>query len=71
MVMVEVVASLHTVLITTHASRLQEYKESGKQKSHETGITLIPNENNLFLWKAALKVTMPHVHSCARSCLRT
>lgn len=34
----------------------QEYKEATKHKSVETGITLIPNENNLFLWKALLKV---------------
>lgn len=35
---------------------LQEYKEVAKQKAlSDTGIQLIPNESNLFLWKALLK----------------
>ncbi len=37
----------------THA---QEYKEATKQKPADTGITLIPNEQNLFMWRALLKV---------------
>jgi hypothetical protein len=35
---------------------LQEYKEVTRSKSGDTGITLIPNEANLFLWRALLKV---------------
>ncbi|KAL6758923.1 ubiquitin-conjugating enzyme/RWD-like protein [Haematococcus lacustris] len=34
---------------------LKEYKEASKQKTLETGITLIPNESNLFSWRALLK----------------
>ncbi len=34
----------------------QEYKEAARQKSQETGITLIPNESNIFSWRALLKV---------------
>ena len=35
----------------------QEFKEATKQKPSDTGITLIPNEDNLFAWKALLQVT--------------
>lgn len=35
----------------------QEYKEAVKQKKAlDTGITLIPNELNLFVWRALLQV---------------
>jgi hypothetical protein len=39
-----------------HISPSQEYKEATKQKAVDTGITLIPNEQNLFAWRALLKV---------------
>jgi peroxin-4 len=35
---------------------LKEYKEATRQKLQDTGITLIPNESNLFAWKALLQV---------------
>jgi hypothetical protein len=35
---------------------LQEFKEVSRSKPQDTGITLIPNEANLFIWKALLKV---------------
>jgi hypothetical protein len=35
---------------------LQEFKEVTRSKPQDTGITLIPNEANLFIWKALLKV---------------
>lgn len=35
---------------------LQEYKEVARSKAADTGITLIPNEANLFVWGAQLKV---------------
>lgn len=41
----------------------QEFKEASKQKTADTGITLIPNENNLFAWRAVIKVGLnnkPH-----------
>ena len=42
---------------------MQEFKEATKQKSSETGITLIPNEDNLFAWKANLQAGPPHCHA--------
>ncbi|EFJ45706.1 hypothetical protein VOLCADRAFT_63302 [Volvox carteri f. nagariensis] len=33
----------------------QEYKEALKAKPEDTGITLIPNETNLFAWRAVLR----------------
>lgn len=38
---------------------LQEYKEVTRSKASDTGITLIPNEANLFVWGAQLKVGPP------------
>ncbi len=35
--------------------RLQEYKEAARA-SEETGIELIPNESNIFVWRGLLKV---------------
>lgn len=34
----------------------QEYKEVSRAKVGDTGITLIPNEANLFVWGAQLNV---------------
>ncbi len=34
----------------------QEYKEAARLQSSETGITLIPNDSNIFSWRALLKV---------------
>jgi hypothetical protein len=39
---------------------LQEFKEVSRSKPQDTGITLIPNEANLFIWRALLKVHMQH-----------
>lgn len=41
---------------THHQNHPQEYKEVTRSKSGDTGITLIPNEANLFQWRALLKV---------------
>ena len=41
------------------SGRVQEYKEATKQKTSDTGITLIPNETNLFVWRALLQVRWP------------
>ncbi len=46
---------------------MQEFKEATKQKSSETGITLIPNEDNLFAWKANLQAGPPHSHAILQS----
>mmetsp|Transcript_23388 Transcript_23388/g.51332 ORF Transcript_23388/g.51332 Transcript_23388/m.51332 type:complete len:158 (+) Transcript_23388:166-639(+) len=42
-------------MATARQRLLKEYKEASKQKSLETGITLVPNESNLFVWRAILK----------------
>lgn len=42
-------------MATARQRLLKEYKETAKHKSVETGITLIPNETNLFSWRAMLK----------------
>jgi hypothetical protein len=39
---------------------LQEFKEVSRSKPQDTGITLIPNEANLFIWRALLKVWQLH-----------
>jgi hypothetical protein len=35
---------------------MQEFKEATRNKTADTGITLVPNELNIFVWKAQLKV---------------
>lgn len=40
---------------------MQEYKEAARQKTNETGITMIPNEDSLFTWRAILKVRIVSV----------
>ena len=47
-----------------YACAEQEYKEASKQKTCDTGITLVPNENNLFVWKALLKVCCAALTLC-------
>eukprot|EP00878_Enallax_costatus_P004699 GHUV01004947.1.p1 GENE.GHUV01004947.1~~GHUV01004947.1.p1 ORF type:complete len:162 (+),score=29.92 GHUV01004947.1:268-753(+) len=42
-------------MATARQRLLKEFKEVSRSKPHETGITLIPNEANLFVWKALLK----------------
>lgn len=42
-------------MATARQRLLKEYKEVTRSKSGDTGITLIPNEANLFLWRALLK----------------
>ena len=42
-------------LICIEPLRLQEYKEAARA-SEETGIELIPNESNIFVWRGLLKV---------------
>eukprot|EP00798_Chlamydomonas_sp_ICE-L_P010635 gene10635-12314_t len=42
-------------MATARQRLLKEYKEASKQKTCDTGITLIPNETNLFMWRALLK----------------
>lgn len=39
-----------------HGNHPQEFKEAIKGKTVDTGITLIPNESNLFVWRALLQV---------------
>lgn len=45
-----------TLRCSTH---LQEYKEVVRSGAGDTGITLIPSESNLFIWRALLKVCAP------------
>ncbi|GAX85001.1 hypothetical protein CEUSTIGMA_g12422.t1 [Chlamydomonas eustigma] len=42
-------------MATARNRLMKELKEVGKQKTQDTGITLIPNETNLFSWRAILK----------------
>lgn len=42
-------------MATARQRLLKEYKEAAKQKTTETGITLIPNDSNIFSWRALLK----------------
>jgi ubiquitin-protein ligase len=51
-------------MATARQRLLKEYKEANKQSTIDTGITLLPNENNLFVWKALLQVSSPEC-SCS------
>ena len=42
-------------MATARQRLLKEYKEVARSRPDETGITLIPNESNLFCWRALLK----------------
>ncbi|GFR51604.1 hypothetical protein Agub_g14028 [Astrephomene gubernaculifera] len=42
-------------MATARQRLLKEYKEALKAKPEDTGITLIPNETNLFAWRAVLR----------------
>lgn len=47
---------------------LQEFKDSTRQKPGDTGITLIPNEDNLFAWKAHLQASNTQHSSSSLKC---
>jgi hypothetical protein len=69
--LLKVVGFVHRTMLTSlhpgATTCLQEYKEATKQKAVDTGITLIPNEQNLFSWRALLKVgTCPCTDSLTR-----
>eukprot|EP00879_Flechtneria_rotunda_P002274 GHRR01002465.1.p1 GENE.GHRR01002465.1~~GHRR01002465.1.p1 ORF type:complete len:162 (+),score=46.47 GHRR01002465.1:204-689(+) len=42
-------------MATARQRLLKEYKEVARGKIQDTGITLLPNETNLFTWRALLK----------------